>query len=165
MNASLMLLLQRAQERIAELGVPYRGDVYPAEAQRLVDEAGATIVDVRSKAEWDWVGRVPGSTLVEWELFPGARRNDEFIAQLARRGDCRLGSRVQARLQHPRRLRRAARSRAPSRHARRMAQGRAQVDTDMTEATVTCRRIRQRCCRPCNIASIRRSMSDCRINN
>ena len=46
-------------------------------------QAGAKLVDVRSKPELLYVGRVPGSLLVEWQSYPGNQLNAEFLDQLA----------------------------------------------------------------------------------
>ena len=42
----------------------------------------AKLIDVRTKAEWDWVGRIPGSVMVEWNAWPSGERNADFIAEL-----------------------------------------------------------------------------------
>ncbi len=42
----------------------------------------ARIVDVRTKAEWDWVGRVPGAIEIEWFAYPGNQLNVHFIQTL-----------------------------------------------------------------------------------
>jgi 3-mercaptopyruvate sulfurtransferase SseA len=31
---------------------------------------GAKLVDVRTRAEWDWVGRIPGAIEIEWMSYP-----------------------------------------------------------------------------------------------
>ena len=46
-------------------------------------QLGAKLVDVRTRAERDWVGRVPGSVWVEWNSYPGTQINPNFLAQLA----------------------------------------------------------------------------------
>jgi rhodanese-related sulfurtransferase len=66
----------------------YAGDLSAAEAwQRLQDEPAAQLVDVRTMAEWNFVG-VPdlealGRRLhcVEWQGFPSGAANPQFIAQ------------------------------------------------------------------------------------
>jgi rhodanese-related sulfurtransferase len=76
-------ILQRAQQRAREFGLPYRGALTPAEAfalWRSVD--GAKIVDVRTRAELDWVGRVPGALHIEWNHYPGGVRNARFAEEL-----------------------------------------------------------------------------------
>ncbi len=73
---------RRAQERGRELGLPYAGALTPAEAHALM-QAGAKLVDVRTRPELLYVGRVPGSVLVEWQTYPGNARNPDFLDQLS----------------------------------------------------------------------------------
>ncbi len=70
-----------ARQRAVELKLPYAGALLPQEAHVLM-ESGAKLVDVRTKAELEWVGRVPGSAAVEWNSWPGGKPNPEFIPQL-----------------------------------------------------------------------------------
>lgn len=70
-----------ARRRATELKLPYAGALLPHEAHRLMNE-GATLVDVRTKAELEWVGRVPGAVTVEWNTWPGGKPNPDFVAQL-----------------------------------------------------------------------------------
>jgi rhodanese-related sulfurtransferase len=91
---------RRAEERKRELGLPYAGALTPAEAHALM-QSGAKLVDVRTRPEVLYVGRVPGSVLVEWQTYPGNAPNPDFLAQLSREvepGDtlmflCRSGHR------------------------------------------------------------------------
>jgi rhodanese-related sulfurtransferase len=76
-------ILARARERAQESRLPYAGALLPAEAWELVQQAGAKLVDVRTRAELEWVGRVPGAVEIEWNGWPGGVRNDAFLAQLA----------------------------------------------------------------------------------
>src|SRR5258708_37626694 len=46
-------------------------------------KAGAKLVDVRTKQELQYVGRIPGSLAVEWQTYPGSKPNPEFIGELA----------------------------------------------------------------------------------
>jgi rhodanese-related sulfurtransferase len=71
-----------AAERATQIGLPYSGAVTPKEAYVLM-QAGAVIVDVRTKAEVYWVGRVQGSVFVEWNGYPEVVRNPLFLEQLA----------------------------------------------------------------------------------
>jgi rhodanese-related sulfurtransferase len=71
-----------ARDRGKQLGLTYAGALLPAEAHKLM-QAGATLVDVRTKPEIQYVGRVPGSLAVEWQTYPGNRENPEFIGELA----------------------------------------------------------------------------------
>ena len=75
-------LKQAARERAKELGLTYAGALLPAEAHMLM-QAGARLVDVRTKPELLYVGSVPGSVTVEWQTYPGNRENPEFLAELA----------------------------------------------------------------------------------
>lgn len=73
---------QAAAERAKKLGLPYAGALLPSEAHQLA-QAGAKIVDVRTKPELAYVGRIPGSLAVEWQTYPGNKPNPEFIGELA----------------------------------------------------------------------------------
>ena len=76
-------ILHRAALRGAQAGVGYAGAVLPAEAQRLLAEVpGARLVDVRTQAEQDWVGMVPGSIHIEWQRYPGGSPNAQFLPAL-----------------------------------------------------------------------------------
>jgi rhodanese-related sulfurtransferase len=89
-----------ARKRAADLKMPYAGALLPKEAHALM-EAGAKLVDVRTKAELEWVGRVPGALSVEWNTWPGGSPNPEFLSQLEAQVDkdtpvlflCRSGGR------------------------------------------------------------------------
>lgn len=70
-----------ARQRAEELKLSYSGALLPPEAYALM-QAGAKLVDVRTKAELEWVGRVPGAITVEWNTWPGGKPNPEFVAQL-----------------------------------------------------------------------------------
>ncbi len=71
-----------ARQRAGELKLPYAGALLPAEAHALM-EAGAKLVDVRTKAELEWVGKVPGAVTVEWSSWPGGTPNPDFIEQMS----------------------------------------------------------------------------------
>ena len=74
----------------------YKADVPASEVwRRLAEDGDALLVDVRSQAEWTFVG-VPDlssigkeALLVEWQGYPGMLRNADFVSQLRRA----LGSR------------------------------------------------------------------------
>jgi rhodanese-related sulfurtransferase len=70
-----------ARQRANELKLPYSGALLPQEAHALM-QAGAKLVDVRTKAELQWVGQVPGAIAVEWNSWPGGTLNPDFVAQL-----------------------------------------------------------------------------------
>ena len=91
---------KKAADRGQKMKLSYAGALLPTEAHELM-KAGAKLVDVRTKPELQYVGRVPGSIAVEWQTYPGNRPNPEFIAELsavASRDDtvmflCRSGAR------------------------------------------------------------------------
>jgi rhodanese-related sulfurtransferase len=72
--------------------VSYAGDITPQESFKLLsDNPDAVLVDVRTDAEWKWVG-APDLTglgkqvvFVEWMLGNGTP-NENFVADLAARG-------------------------------------------------------------------------------
>ncbi len=95
-------ILEAAQTRARQKALPYDGALHPAEAHELRSLApGAVLVDVRTRAEWDWVGRIPGCVEIEWQTYPGAQANPGFGAQLQAQVDreslvmflCRSGAR------------------------------------------------------------------------
>jgi rhodanese-related sulfurtransferase len=60
--------------------------------QNLQQEAGAVLVDIRTRAEWHFVGGPDLSSLgknviqAEWQLFPGMERNPRFLRELQAQG-------------------------------------------------------------------------------
>jgi len=81
-------ILNAAQQRAKELNLPYEGALTPKEAYQLMQSApGAKIVDVRTRAEIDWVGRVPGAVEIEWMSYPGMKPNPNFMAALEQQVD------------------------------------------------------------------------------
>lgn len=60
----------------------YAGDV-PAElAWQWLQAGEAVLVDVRTDAEREWVGKVPGAIAVAWKQWPGMAVNQNFDAEL-----------------------------------------------------------------------------------
>ena len=95
-------ILALAQQRARGLGLPYEGALTPAEAHEVWQLApGAKLVDVRTRAELDFVGRIPGAIEIEWQCYPGFAMNTHFMAELKQRVDpealvmfiCRSGHR------------------------------------------------------------------------
>jgi rhodanese-related sulfurtransferase len=95
-------ILEAARKRAQQLGVPYEGALEPREAQALRDQApDVKLVDVRSRAELDWVGRIPGAVEIELLRYPGNQTNPDFVKQLEQQVDknnpvlfiCRSGGR------------------------------------------------------------------------
>ena len=60
----------------------YSGDVSPELACRWWQAGQAVLVDVRSEAEREWVGFVPGAVPVTWKHWPGMALNPAFDEQL-----------------------------------------------------------------------------------
>lgn len=76
-------ILAAARKRARDNGLPYEGALLPAEAAQLMrDHAKAVLIDVRSRAEWDFVGRVPGAVEIEWKSYPGMTLNTRFVDEL-----------------------------------------------------------------------------------
>lgn len=95
-------ILQRAGERGSAMGLPYAGALTPDEAYELSKEIpAAVLVDVRSQAEWQFVGIVPDAVRIELRSFPGMVPNPHFTNQLTQQVDkealvmffCRSGAR------------------------------------------------------------------------
>ncbi|HEV3432158.1 MAG TPA: rhodanese-like domain-containing protein [Paraburkholderia sp.] len=85
--STLEQLYAQADTRRAGNQLPYAGAVSPAEAFELLQlDTRVKLVDVRTRAELDWVGRpVVGDgqyAHVEWTRYPGGVPNAEFITQL-----------------------------------------------------------------------------------
>lgn len=76
-------ILLRARARARQSDLPYAGALLPAEAQALREQnPAAVLVDVRTQAELDWVGGIPGAVHLEWNTYPGGARNPRFAEQL-----------------------------------------------------------------------------------
>ena len=81
--ANIEEILRAARERSRQMGLAYAGALTPREAFEFWRQVkGAQLVDVRTKAEFDWIGHVPGAIEIEFSLYPGNVRNPEFLAQL-----------------------------------------------------------------------------------
>ena len=83
-------ILSRARQRRAELSFPYAGAVTPQDAWALLNaDQNVKLVDVRTQAERDWVGRASIAEAqhlaVQWSLYPGGAINADFVEQL---GQC-----------------------------------------------------------------------------
>jgi rhodanese-related sulfurtransferase len=66
----------------------YAGEISAAEAwQRLKTDPKAQLLDVRTAAEWNFVGLADLSSLgrrvhcIEWQAFPTGARNPAFVAE------------------------------------------------------------------------------------
>lgn len=95
-------LLNTAHNRSQAQAWPYAGALLPHEALELLQLApGARLIDVRSRAELELTGTLPGAVHVEWQSWPGWVNNPHFHAQLVQAIDpesllffiCRSGHR------------------------------------------------------------------------
>ena len=102
---NITAILRAAQQRAKEMNLPYEGALFPDEAYEILQSApGARLVDVRCRAELDWVGRIPGAVEIEWASYPGMKPNPNFIASLGQEVSkealvlfiCRSGARSNA---------------------------------------------------------------------
>lgn len=76
-------ILKGAEQRAREKGLPYAGAMTPQEAYALLQADGnALLIDVRTQAELELVGRVPMALNVEWAFYPGMVANPDFAKQL-----------------------------------------------------------------------------------
>jgi rhodanese-related sulfurtransferase len=78
-------ILETARERARTQGLPYAGALLPEEAHALLlQHPGAKLVDVRTRAEWEWVGRVPlpNTAFIEWNTWPSGQPNPDFLSSL-----------------------------------------------------------------------------------
>ncbi len=62
--------------------VGYAGDVTPELAWQWVQNGEAVLIDVRSDAEREWVGRVPGAAVVAWKQWPAMTLNINFDQEI-----------------------------------------------------------------------------------
>jgi rhodanese-related sulfurtransferase len=76
-------ILTAAQQHAQASGLPYQGALAPDEAAEVLGTApGSRLIDVRSRAELDLVGSIPGAVHVEWMTYPGWHANPHFLSQL-----------------------------------------------------------------------------------
>ncbi|MSP85950.1 MAG: rhodanese-like domain-containing protein [Methylotenera sp.] len=95
-------IFQLAQQRSVENSLPYAGAMTPHEAFTILQEHPLVVlVDVRSQAELELVGRIPNAINIEWAFYPGMVKNTQFAEQLTAAVDknlslifmCRTGGR------------------------------------------------------------------------
>jgi rhodanese-related sulfurtransferase len=95
-------ILINGNTRGKQSSLPYAGALTPQETYTLIDQGnGVVLVDVRSRAELELVGRVPLAKHIEWASYPGMVPNPDFAAQLQTQVDknstvifmCRTGGR------------------------------------------------------------------------
>lgn len=81
-NDEAQAIFARAEQRGRASRLAYAGAVTPREAWALARSGAATLVDVRTRPEWELVGHVPGTPLVEWRRYGEEAANPDFIAEL-----------------------------------------------------------------------------------
>ncbi|MFZ6863730.1 rhodanese-like domain-containing protein [Undibacterium sp. Ji67W] len=84
---SSLALLQTGRQRGQEQALPYAGALTPTEAYDLLQaDSSVLLVDVRTNAERDWVGKVAINEnqhfAVQWNVYPGGTPNPDFLLQL-----------------------------------------------------------------------------------
>ena len=76
-------ILNMAQKRAADNNFTYAGALTPREAFDLLQASpDVVLVDVRTQAELELVGRVPNAVHIEWATYPGMVKNQNFNQQL-----------------------------------------------------------------------------------
>ena len=85
--STLEQLYSQAAKRATDNNLTYAGAFSPAEAFELLQlDPRVRLIDVRTRAELDWVGRpaIDGAQYahIEWIRYPGSVPNAEFIEQL-----------------------------------------------------------------------------------
>ena len=75
-------ILATAALRASTASLPYAGEVTPHEASRLFSTHGAKIIDVRSRFEHEYIGHIPGTSLVSWKHWPSGETNPDFLTEL-----------------------------------------------------------------------------------
>ena len=93
MGAMVVNEIYAAAAEQAGAGVGYAGDITVEDAWRLLkNDPDAVLVDVRTKAEWMFVG-IPDlgaagkkPVLVQWHLFPAMSENPAFAEELSAAG-------------------------------------------------------------------------------
>lgn len=99
---TLSNILATAKKRAEDMSLPYAGALTPSEAYQVTQlTQDAKLVDVRSRAELELVGRVPQAIHIEWAFYPGMVANQDFAAQIKAQLDseslvifmCRTGGR------------------------------------------------------------------------
>ena len=60
----------------------YAGDITAQTAYAWMQSGHCALVDVRTDAEREWVGFVPGAHAVAWKQWPGMKPNEHFEEEL-----------------------------------------------------------------------------------
>lgn len=85
--ANLWLGVRHNAESMADgevrSAIGYAGDVSPATAYAWWQAGEAVLVDIRTDAEREWVGFVPGAAVIAWKQWPGMAINPRYDAEVA----------------------------------------------------------------------------------
>ena len=72
-----------AAGRAKGMDLPYAGAFTPPEALAYANAvANSVIVDVRTRPELNYVGRIPKAVEIEWQVWPEMSINEKFINEL-----------------------------------------------------------------------------------
>jgi len=74
-------LLQSARAQARE-NLGYRGDLTPGDAWQLLEQQALVLVDVRTSEERKFVGYVPDSLHVPWQIGTALQTNPRFVREL-----------------------------------------------------------------------------------
>src|SRR6187402_2121262 len=80
-------IFTRAAERAKQMNLSYAGAVTPAEAQSLHAAGAGQLVDVRTPPEYQQVGHVPGTPLIEWPRNGDAHALNAFVEAVREKYD------------------------------------------------------------------------------
>lgn len=73
------VIFERSATRAREAGHGYAGDLTPEEAYALLNNVpDAKLIDVRTRPEVEFVGFVPESLQIAWQIYPEMQVNPEF---------------------------------------------------------------------------------------
>lgn len=95
-------IVARGNKRADDAGFPYAGALTPNEAYDVLQGTeNAVLIDVRTQAELELVGRIPDVANIEWASYPDMVANPDFAKQLEAKVDqaavvifmCRTGGR------------------------------------------------------------------------
>lgn len=102
MASDAMAIFECAAARAREAGHGYAGDLTPAEAFALFGAVPeARLIDVRTLPEIEFVGLVPDSLQIPWQIYPEMQINPAFADDILARASsddvlmflCRSGAR------------------------------------------------------------------------
>lgn len=79
---NLPAVLEAARQQAVSEGLPYSGRVTPEEAWKLFTSGQAHLVDVRAAEERKFVGHVPNTFHIAWQVGPALIKNPRFLREL-----------------------------------------------------------------------------------